>query len=120
MKEQQTDKKEQPATAAPVKKPGVWTRWLNYQSVVRQVPFFLFLTLLAVVYIYNGHYADKTSRSIKRTGTEVKELQHEYKMVKSQVMLLSKPSKLAEAVKAYGLKELTESPTVLTAAAGGE
>lgn len=120
MKEPQENRKEQPEIAAAAKKPGLWKRWLNYQSVVRQVPFFLFLTLLAVVYIYNGHYADKTSRSIKRTATEVKELQHEYKTVKSQVMLLSKPSKLAEVVKEYGLKELTESPTVLKVPAGGE
>ena len=39
-----------------------WKKWLNYQSIVRQVPFFVFLALLAVVYIYNGHYADKTIR----------------------------------------------------------
>ena len=39
-----------------------WKRWLNYQSVVKQVPFFLFLSLLAVIYIYNGHYANKTIR----------------------------------------------------------
>ena len=36
-----------------------WKRWLNYQSIVKQVPFFLFLAALAVVYIFNGHYADK-------------------------------------------------------------
>ncbi|HET9430882.1 MAG TPA: FtsL-like putative cell division protein, partial [Chitinophagaceae bacterium] len=49
------------------KKPGKrqiasagWKRWLNYQSIVKQVPFFLFLAMLAVLYIYNGHYADKT------------------------------------------------------------
>ena len=60
-------KKQIPAAAG-------WKRWLNYQSVVKQVPFFLFLTLLAVVYIYNGHYADKTIRNINRTAKEVKEL----------------------------------------------
>jgi hypothetical protein len=37
-----------------------WKRILNYQSIVKQVPFFLFLAFLAVIYIYNGHYADKT------------------------------------------------------------
>ncbi len=46
--------------------PG-WKRWLNYQSIVKQVPFFLFLALLAVLYIYNGHLADKTIRNINRT-----------------------------------------------------
>ncbi len=43
-----------------------WKRLLNYQSIVKQIPFFLFLGLLAVIYIYNGHYADKTIRNINR------------------------------------------------------
>ncbi len=90
-----------------------WKRWLNYQSVVRQVPFFLFLTLLAVIYIYNGHYADNTIRQINRTAKEVKELQWEYKTVKSEVMFRSKQSELAKAVEPLGLKELVQAPVVL-------
>ena len=90
-----------------------WKRWLNYQSLVKQVPFFLFLSALAVVYIYNGHYADKTIRNINRTAKEVKELQWEYKQVKSEVMFQSKQSELVKAVEPLGLKELTEAPVVL-------
>jgi len=90
-----------------------WKRWLNYQSLVKQVPFFLFLTVLAVIYIYNGHYADKTIRNINRTAKEVKELQWEYKTVKSEVMFQSKQSELVKAVEPLGLKELTEAPVVL-------
>lgn len=90
-----------------------WKRWLNYQSVVKQIPFFLFLTLLAVLYIYNGHQADKTLRQITRTSREVKELQYEYKTLKSEVMFRSKQSELAKAVAPLGLKELTSAPVVL-------
>ena len=90
-----------------------WKRILNYQSIVKQVPFFLFLALLAVVYIYNGHYADKTIRNINQTAKEVKELQYEYKTVKSEVMFRSKQSELARAVEPLRLKELTIAPAVL-------
>ncbi len=90
-----------------------WKRWLNYQSIVKQVPFFLFLALLAVVYIFNGHYADKTIREINRTTKEVKELKYEYITVKSEVMFRSKPSELVKAVEPLGLKELAEPPVVL-------
>jgi len=82
-------------------------RWLNYQSIVKQVPFFLFLALLAVIYIYNGHYADRTIRDINQTAKDVKELQYEYKTVKS------KQSELVKAVESLGLKELTVAPMVL-------
>src|SRR3954451_22861142 len=96
------------------KTPGTlsFKRWLNYQSIVKQIPFFLFLALLAVIYIYNGHYADKTIRSINQTAKEVKELQYEYKTVKSEVMFRSKQSELAKAVEPLGLKELTIAPVV--------
>jgi hypothetical protein len=104
------------ATINPAK--AGWKKWLNYQSVVKQVPFFLFLTLLAIIYIYNGHYADKTTRSINRTARDVQELQFEYKMVKSEVMFRSKQSELAKAVEPLGLKELIESPAVLPQAGG--
>lgn len=95
-----------------------WKRLLNYHSIVKQVPFFLFLALLAVVYIYNGHYADKTIRNINKTGKEVKELKYEYITVKSEVMFRSKPSELVKAVEPLGLKELVESPVVLKDSTG--
>src|SRR5437870_13556064 len=90
-----------------------WKRLLNYQSIVKQVPFFLFLALLAVIYIYNGHYADKTIRDINQTAKEVKELQYEYKTVKSEVMFRSQQSELVKAVEPLGLKEITTTPVML-------
>ena len=90
-----------------------WKRWLNYQAVVKQVPFFLFLATLAVIYIYNGHYADKTIRNINRTGKQVKELQYQYIDAKSKVMGQSKQSEMIKAVEPLGLKELAGSPVVL-------
>ena len=95
-----------------------WKRWLNYQSIVKQVPFFLFLTALAVVYIFNGHYADKTIRKINRTAKEVKELKYEYIAVKSKVIFQSKQSELVKIVEPLGLKELVQSPVVLKDSTG--
>jgi hypothetical protein len=89
-------------------------RVLRYQWMLRNLPFFLFLAFLAVVYIYNGHYADHVVRDIGRTGRELKELQYEYKSLKSEVMFRSKQSELAKAVEPFGLKELTSPPVILT------
>jgi len=88
-------------------------RLLRYQWIVKNIPFFLFLGLLAVIYIYNGHYADKVVRDISRTNKEVKELQYEYKTLKSEVMFRSKQSELAKAVEPLGLKEMVKPPVVL-------
>jgi hypothetical protein len=90
-----------------------WRRWLGYSWIMKNTPFFLFLAALAVIYIYNGHYADNVVRDINRTNKEVKELQYEYKTLKSEVMFRSKQSELAKAVGPFGLKELTSAPYVL-------
>ena len=41
-----------------------WKKFFNYRSIVSNIPFFLFLSALAVLYIYNGHHADKLVRKI--------------------------------------------------------
>jgi chaperonin cofactor prefoldin len=71
------------------------------------------LALLAVVYIYNGHYADKTIREISKTEKELKELQYDYKTVKGDVLFRSKQSELVKVVEPLGLKELMAAPVVL-------
>jgi hypothetical protein len=90
-----------------------WKRLLNYQWITKNFPFILFLSLLAVIYIYNGHYADKTIRDINTVNKELDELNYEYKTLKSDVMFRSKQSQLAKAVDASGLKELITPPIVL-------
>jgi Bacteriodetes cell division protein (FtsL-like) len=106
-----------PGTRIPGTRPAARTRWqpsqMGYRWVVRNVGFLLFLTALAVIYIYNGHYADKISRDLNKTNKELKELQYEYKTLKSEVMFRSKESELAKAVEPFGLKELTRPPFVL-------
>lgn len=92
---------------------GEWKRLLNYQWIVKNFPFFLFLSLLAVVYIYNGHYADKTVRNINTVNKEIDELTYEFKTLKSEVMFRSKQSELSKSVEPLGLKELTVPPVII-------
>ena len=92
-----------------------WRSFLSYKWVVRNIPFFLFLAALAVLYIYNGHYADKLTRKINATEKHIKELEYQYKTVKSEVIFRSKASELAKVVEPMGLKELTQPPILLTA-----
>jgi len=83
---------------------------LNYQWMVSNTPFFLFLALLAVIYIFNGHFAEKTIKDINRTARELREVQYEYKTVRSELMFQSKQSELVKVVEPLGLKELVQPP----------
>jgi hypothetical protein len=91
-----------------------WKKYFNYQVIVKNIPFFLFLAVLAVAYIYNGHYADKLVRKIGTSEKNIKELEYEYKAVKSEVIFRSKASELVKAVEPLGLKELKTAATDLS------
>ncbi len=91
-----------------------WKKWFfGYQWVVGNIPFFLFLSLLTVLYIYNGHLSEKTIKDINRTMRELKEIQYEYKAVSSELMFRSKQSELIRAVDPMGLKPLSQPPVTL-------
>jgi len=85
----------------------------NTARIVRNIPFFLFLAVLAIVYIYNGHHADKLIRKIASTEKNIKELEYEYKTVQSELIFRSKASELIRAVEPLGLKEPKMPPMLL-------
>lgn len=93
---------------------GGMKKWLNYQWVAKNFYFFLFLAVLAIIYIYNGHYAENTIKDINRSAKALKELQYEYKTVKGELMMRGKQSELAKAVEPLGLKELKTPPVKIT------
>jgi hypothetical protein len=97
-----------------------WKKMFSYKWLVKNIPFFLFITCAAVIYIYNGHYADKTARDINTVNNELKELKYEYKTLKSEVMFRSKQSELAKAVEPFGLKELIAPPVILGDSSDGK
>lgn len=72
--------------------------------------FFLFISVLAVVYIANGHMADKVIRNINKTQNDIKELQYQYKTIKSEVMYKSQEVQVLKAVEPLGLKISKEVP----------
>lgn len=89
-------------------------KWFNYQWIVRNVPFFLFLSLLAVLYIANGHYADNTIRDINKTTRLLKEQEDEYKSLNGKLMFQNRLSEVSKEVDTIGLKENIQQPIKLT------
>ncbi|MDE3235722.1 MAG: hypothetical protein KGO81_07195 [Bacteroidota bacterium] len=85
-------------------------KMFNSQWITGNMNFFIFLSVLAILYIANGHMADKTIRNINKTQSELKELQFEYKTVKSEVMFKSEESQVLKAAEPMGLKVSREVP----------
>jgi hypothetical protein len=77
---------------------------------VKYLPKILFVLALALVYIGNTHYAEKTTRAINRAQSEVEDLRADFITLKADLMFASKQSEVARRVKPMGLKESIKPP----------
>ena len=91
-----------------------WKKLIYQKWIVKNIPFFLFLAILTVLYIANGHYADKTIRKINALDKHLKEMEYEFKTIKRDLIFRSKESELVKAVEPIGLKELLTPPMKLS------
>jgi len=86
----------------------------RYQWITGNMNFFLFLAVLAIVYIANGHLSDRTTRNISKTENELKELQYEYKTIKSEVMFSREEGEVLKSAAPMGLQISREIPQRLS------
>lgn len=83
---------------------------IEKDMLVKLMPFIFFLTGIALVYIANSYYAERTIREIDMTAKDLKELRSEYISVKSDLISKSNQSQVAAAVLPVGLKESRVAP----------
>jgi hypothetical protein len=79
------------------------------------LPFVAFISLLAILYISNTFYAEKTMRKINSLNIELKELKAESITARSDRMFKSKQSEVAKEAEKIGLKESIEPPVKIIA-----
>lgn len=91
-----------------------WRKLIYHRWIVKNIPFFLFLAILTVMYIANGHYANKAIRKINALDRHLKEMEYEFKTIKRDVIFRSKESELVKAVEPLGLRELITPPMKIT------
>lgn len=84
--------------------------WLSSTAFVGYIPFIAFVGLLAIIYIANRHYAERTVREIDHLGKEVKEMNWDYKSLSADLMKMTTQTEIAKRVDSMGLKERTEPP----------
>lgn len=88
-------------------------KYLEHEYVLQNIPFFIFLTMIGIIYISSGNIADSKIRDINKLNRELKELRSEYIITKSELMFLSKQSELAKRLEPIGIKETTEQPYLI-------
>jgi cell division protein FtsL len=85
----------------------------SYQWIVDNLVFFLFVAFLVVLYIANGHEADKTIRDTDKAKREIRDLEYEYKTLKSKQIALSRETHVVAGAAKLGLKLSAQGPVHL-------
>lgn len=85
-------------------------RYFGEGIPMKHAPKVVFLTLVALIYISNSHFADKTIRRIEKLKTEVEDMRADYTTLKASYMYDSKQSEVAKKVKAFELEESKTPP----------
>jgi hypothetical protein len=79
-------------------------------SFFKTIPYLGYLTVLAIVYISNTYYAEKTLQQIEKIKIELRELRFQYISSKSELMYCGKQTEIAKRVLPAGLKETKIPP----------
>ncbi|MFO7790904.1 MAG: FtsL-like putative cell division protein [Bacteroidota bacterium] len=70
--------------------------------VIRQLPFIIFLALLALIYITNRYHAEKVFVLTEETRKEIRELRSEKITVQSELMRKSRQQEVLKMLEKYG------------------
>ncbi|MCF8301830.1 MAG: hypothetical protein K9I94_01040 [Bacteroidales bacterium] len=84
--------------------------FLTSKEMRKLLPFFLYLTVLAIIYITNNYKAEQKIIEISETKEELKKLRYEYITTKSQLMYHTQPSQVSQKLDQMGVKESTVPP----------
>jgi cell division protein FtsL len=83
---------------------------LTRENVVKQLPFLIYVVLMAVLYIANSYNAEKAIIESTRTKKLNEEYRYSYISTHSKLMNVSRQSELAHKLAPTGLKELKTPP----------
>ncbi len=84
------------------------------KGIVNNVPFIIYLSILAIIYISISHYAENTEREIVKIAKELKEQRWKYIDQKTQMMSMTKESSLETRANELGLKIAKTPPFKIT------
>lgn len=85
-------------------------RLFSYNNILSNLPFLLYLAMLAVLYIWNSHSAQRNLREMNKLQNELVEYNWEFTSAKSEQNNRTKQSEVSEMVEPLGLKEIVAPP----------
>jgi len=84
--------------------------FLTRENVVKQLPYLIFIVVMAMIYISNSYGAEKRAIAIERIKKENEVLRYEHVLMKSKLMNYSRPPEVARKLQGTGIRESVIPP----------
>ena len=89
---------------------------VTHEHINKHLPYVLLVFVLALVYVANAFYAERTVREVNTISRSLNEKRWYYMTNKFDLEKQSVQSKLGNSVASHGLKELTAPPVKIDVA----
>jgi len=87
--------------------------FLGHPTILKNLPFILYLTTLAIIQIWAAHRAESNVRMISKKTIEINELESQYLESKSILMKMEQESSVQMRAKKLGLISLAKAPITI-------
>tara|TARA_B100000497_G_C7696631_1_gene426177 strand:- start:11445 stop:11783 length:339 start_codon:yes stop_codon:yes gene_type:complete len=84
--------------------------FFGHPLILKNLPFILYLTTLAIIQIWAAHRAESNVRMISKKTIEINELESQYLESKSILMRMEQESSVQMRAKKLGLISLAKAP----------
>ena len=84
--------------------------YLNREWVTGNIPYLLYLALLAMIYIGNTYSTERRYKEIEKTKSELAEYRYHYITAKAALMFQGRQSEISKRAINQGLKETMHPP----------
>lgn len=93
-----------------LKLPFVGNLGLDVEQLFGNMPYFVFITFLGIIYIANSQYAVQTVKDINRLQVDLRQVGWESNSKKAELMYESTQAQMFEKVYPLGLRQLQDKP----------
>ncbi len=115
--EKQTTKKEKKNLAS-ILRSFDDVEFFQWHNIVANMPYFLFLVVIGIFYIWNNHRSVSMDREIRDLNTHLLEKQYYYNATRDSLTRQSRQSNVAQLVDTLHMQELSHPPYTINAESG--
>jgi hypothetical protein len=93
-------------------------KFFKWENIVNNIPYFLFIVVIGIFYIWNNHRGVAMDRDIRTVNQQLLEKQYYYNATRDSLTQHSRQSAVARRVDTLNMQELSHPPYTIKTKSG--